>query len=59
MPLEQREEMRRITRGVRRIPQHSIFYERIVPLAMILLGLLMAVIVLFAMGVLIGVIPYK
>jgi hypothetical protein len=46
----------KISRGVRRIPQESILYDRIVPLALIGMGVLLAGIVLIALAILLGII---
>jgi hypothetical protein len=43
-------------RGVRRIPQQSVLYDRLVPLALIGMGVLMIVIVVIAFGILVGLI---
>lgn len=45
-------------RGVRRIPQQSALYERVVPIALILLAVLMAVVVVIALGILVGIIQF-
>lgn len=41
-------------RGVRRIPQQTVLYERIVPLALIVMTVLMVIIVLIAAAILFG-----
>lgn len=46
------------TRGVRRIPQQSLLYERLVPLAMLGMGILLVLIVLLALGIFLGVIRF-
>jgi hypothetical protein len=46
------------SRGVRRIPQQSLLYERIVPIALIGMGVLLVGIVLVALGFLLGVIRF-
>lgn len=46
----------KISRGVRRLPEQSFLYDRIVPLALIGMGILLAAIILFALGVLLGII---
>ncbi|MCC7161840.1 MAG: hypothetical protein IT331_05080 [Anaerolineae bacterium] len=46
------------SRGVRRIPQESVLYTRIVPLALIGMGALLVVILVLAVGILIGVITW-
>jgi hypothetical protein len=44
------------SRGVRRIPQQSVLYDRIVPLALIGMGVLLVLIVVIALGILVGLI---
>lgn len=46
-------------RHARRAPAHSIWYDRLVPIVFILLALLMATILVVAIGVLVGIIPYR
>lgn len=41
-----------------RIPKGSIFFERIIPVLFIAMGVLMGFLVLFAVGVLIGIIQF-
>jgi hypothetical protein len=45
--------------GVRRIPQQSLLYARVIPLTLILIGVVTLVIVVFAMGLVFGVVPFK
>ncbi len=52
-------ERTRAARGTRRIPRQSVFYERLIPVAMVLLGILMLVILLFALVALFGLIPFR
>jgi hypothetical protein len=42
------------SRGVRRIPEKSFFYNRIVPIAFILMALLMVIILALAIAILFG-----
>jgi len=44
------------TRGVRRIPTQSVLYERIVPIALLIMGVLMVGIIVIALGILFGLI---
>ncbi len=44
------------SRGVRRIPEESFLFERVIPLALIGLGVLMVVIVVVAAAFMLGVI---
>jgi|GEM_PF-2872665 hypothetical protein len=44
------------SRGVRRIPEKSFLYDRIVPIAFILMALLMVVILALAIAILFGLI---
>ena len=46
------------SRGVRRIPQQSVLYTRIVPIALIGMGVLMVVILVLAVGILLGLITW-
>ena len=43
----------------RRIPEQSLFYDRIVPLILIALGIIMGVLIIIAAGVLLGFIHYQ
>lgn len=43
-------------RGVRRIPPQSVLYDRIIPIVLIGMGVLMVVIVAIALGILVGLI---
>lgn len=42
-----------------RIPSNSHFYERIVPWLLLLMGIVMAALILFAAGVLLGFVPFQ
>lgn len=44
------------SRGVRRIPEQSFLYDRLVPLALVGMGVLMVMIVVIALGILVGLI---
>jgi len=41
-----------------RLPQKSVFFEKIVPASLVMLGVVMVVLVLFALGVLAGLIQF-
>ncbi len=43
----------------RRMPEQSLFYDRIVPLILIVLGIIMVVLIAVAAGVLLGYIHYQ
>ncbi len=45
---------KKISRGVRRIPEQSLLYERLVPLALVGMTALLLIIVLAALGFLFG-----
>lgn len=45
-------------RGVRRVPKDSFLYERVVPIAMIVMTVLMALVLLAAAGFVLGLIRY-
>ena len=45
-------------RGVRRIPEKSFLYDRVVPFALIAMAVLMAVILLVAAAILLGLIRF-
>ncbi len=44
----------KISRGVRRIPEQSVLYERIVPLALVAMAVLLVLIIVIALGILLG-----
>ncbi|HEY3345784.1 MAG TPA: hypothetical protein VGJ97_12690 [Anaerolineaceae bacterium] len=48
----------KLLRGQSRMPAHSLFYERIVPLLLVVLGVIAAGLVLFAAGVLLGIVKF-
>lgn len=41
-----------------RMPENSTFFERVVPILLIVLAVVMASLILFALGVLIGLVPF-
>lgn len=54
-----RKQTRQVVRGKSRMPENSVFYEKLVPVLLILMALIMVVLILFAVGVLIGVVPFR
>jgi hypothetical protein len=40
------------------MPQRSVFFERIVPILLVVLGMIMAGLVLFAAGVILGIVRF-
>ncbi|HMD90785.1 MAG TPA: hypothetical protein VKF38_16640 [Anaerolineaceae bacterium] len=40
------------------MPAHSVFFEKIVPILLILLGVILVGMVLFAVGVLVGIVKF-
>lgn len=40
------------------MPQHSVFFEKIVPILLVLMGIIMAALILFAAGVLLGIVNF-
>ncbi len=47
------------TRHTRRLPDQSFFYDRLVPILLVILGLIMATLIVIAAGVLLGFIQYR
>jgi hypothetical protein len=47
-----------VTRGVRRIPQNSFLYARLVPLALIVMAVLLVLIIIVAFAFMVGFIKY-
>jgi hypothetical protein len=45
--------------GPSRIPSGSVFYSKVVPFVLVGLGILTAVLILVAAGVLLGILPYR
>lgn len=43
----------------RRMPERSLFYDRVVPLILVSLGIIMALLIVIAAGVLLGLIHYQ
>jgi len=50
---------RQITRVRSRMPENSAFYEKVVPGLLILLAIVMVILILFAAGILVGVVPFR
>jgi hypothetical protein len=48
---------RQIARGTSRMPENSLFYEKLLPALLIVLAIIMLILILFAIGVLVGVVP--
>jgi hypothetical protein len=42
-----------------RVPSDSLFYDRVIPILLVVLGIIMAILILFALGVLLGIVPFK
>ncbi len=40
------------------MPQHSVFFEKIIPILLVVLGIVMAALVLFAAGVILGIVRF-
>jgi hypothetical protein len=49
----------RPARSTSRIPRDSVLYGRLVPILLSLLGLATAAMILFALGVFVGLIPFR
>lgn len=41
------------------MPSDSLFYDRIIPILLVVLGIIMFILILFALGVLLGIVPFK
>jgi hypothetical protein len=50
---------RKIPAGKSRIPADSFFYNRIIPLVLIVLAIATTIFVLIAAGILLGVVPFR
>lgn len=50
---------RQISRDKSRMPENSVFYDRVVPGLLILLAIIMVILILFAAIVLVGVVPFR
>ena len=51
-------ETARQKKGMSRIPSGSVFFEKVVPVLLVLMGVAMVALILFATGVLIGVVHF-
>jgi len=51
-------EMSRQKKVMSRIPSGSVFFEKVVPVLLILMGVVMVALVLFAAGVLLGIVHF-
>jgi hypothetical protein len=50
---------RRAPRSSSRMPEDSLFYERLVPILLVLLGIIMVILILLAIGILLGIVPFN
>ncbi len=50
---------RRSARPSSRMPEDSVFYEKVIPVLLIGLGIVTAILILVAAGILLGIIPYQ
>lgn len=48
---------RRIAGSTSRMPENSLFYEKLVPALLIVLSIIMVLLILFAVAVLLGLVP--
>lgn len=46
-------------RSLSRMPSDSLFYGRLVPVILIVLGIVMFVLIIIALGVLLGIVPFQ
>jgi hypothetical protein len=53
-----RRERKSALRQKSHIPQHSVFFEKIIPILLVVLGMIMAALVLFAAGVILGIVRF-
>ena len=53
-----RQERIKALRQKSHMPQHSVFFERIVPILLVIMGIIMAALVLFAAGVILGIVRF-
>ncbi|UCG24313.1 MAG: hypothetical protein JSW55_19695 [Chloroflexota bacterium] len=53
---EERKERRRVPKGANRMPSDSVFFDRLVPIILISLGVITVILILIAAGILLGVI---
>lgn len=50
---------RKAPRDKSRIPQNSLFYEKVIPILLIAMAVLTAVFIVVAAGVLLGFVPFR
>jgi hypothetical protein len=53
---EKRKERRQVPEGANRMPSDSVFFDRLVPIILIALGVITIIIILVAAGILLGII---
>ena len=53
---EEQKERRRVPKGANRMPSDSVFFDRLVPIILIALGVITVILILVAAGVLLGII---
>jgi len=49
----------KISRGKSRMPENSVFFEKVVPGMLIGLAIVMVVLIILAAGVIIGIVPFE
>jgi hypothetical protein len=47
------------TRGRSHVPDESVFYTKVVPLLLVAMAVVMAALILIAVGVLLGIVPFR
>jgi cell division protein FtsL len=57
--IRQREEDPDPREGMHRMPRDSVFYEKVFPVLLIVLGVITAIIIVFAAGILLRIIPFQ
>jgi hypothetical protein len=55
----EKERPRRAPRPSSRMPEDSLFYERLIPILLVLLAIIMVILILFAIGILLGIVPFS
>ena len=53
---EDQEERRRVPKGANRMPSDSVFFDRLVPIILITLGVITVILILVAAGILLGIV---
>ena len=53
---EEQKERRQVPKGANRMPSDSVFFDRLVPIILIALGVFTVILILVAAGVLLGII---